>query len=67
MYMYCLKAVNDNKEASKAILEILHRGWICTALTRSIQKYKISKKIHREIQNIYLEIQKQAVGGSALH
>ena len=44
MYMYCLKAVNDNKEASKAILEILHRGWICTALTRSIQKYKKFQK-----------------------
>ena len=65
--MYCLLAVNDNKEASKAILEILHRGWICTVLTQSIQKYKKSKKNHREIQNIYLEIQKQAVGGSALH
>ena len=65
--MYCLLAVNDNKEASKAILEILHRGWICTALTRSIQKYKRSKKFHREIQNIYLEIQEQVVGGSALH
>ena len=43
--MYCLLAVNDNKEASKAILEILHRGWICTALTRSIQKYKKIQKI----------------------